>query len=163
MQTRIPRETGIREVERVCRSDPSMFDCLIVHLVRDPRAVLSSLMSRGFFMGSSTKKRLSEKPLAAEAISIVRQNAQMICSLIEGNLDYVNSEWSNWFKGRYILVCYEDAISNMSRAVNDIYKFTGLNMIETISNWIKGVLPPGQSKSRTRAVVLSNTNAVCYR
>ena len=160
MQTRIPRETGIREVERVCRSDPSMFDCLVVHLVRDPRAVLSSLMSRGFFMGNPTKKRLSEKPLAAEAISIVKRNAEMICSLIEGNLDYVNSEWSNWFKGRYILVRYEDAISNMSRAVNDMYKSIGLNMVETISNWLKGVPPPGQSTSRAKATVLSNTDAV---
>ena len=158
MQTRLPREIGIREVERVCRLDPSKFDCLIVHLVRDPRAVLSSLMSRGFFMGSSTRRMLSEEPLPAEAISIVKQNAQLICSLIEGNLDYVHSKWSNWFKGRYILVRYEDAISNVSRAVNAIYKFTGLDMVETISNWIKGVPPPGRSKSKT--MVLSNTNAV---
>ena len=158
MQSRLPREIGIREVERVCRSDPSKFNCLIVHLVRDPRAVLSSLMSRGFFMGSSTRRMLSEEPLPAEAISIVKQNAQLICSLIEGNLDYVHSKWSNWFKGRYILVRYEDAISNVSRAVNAIYKFTGLDMVETISNWIKGVPPPGRSKSKT--MVLSNTNAV---
>ena len=157
MQSRLPREIGIREVERVCRSDPSKFDCLIVHLVRDPRAVLSSLMKRGFFMGDSTRKLFSEKPLPTEAISIVKKNAQMLCSLIEGNLGYVNSKWSNWFKSRYILVRYEDAITNVSRALNNIYKFTGLNMVETISNWIKGVPPPGRSKSKT--MVLSNKNA----
>ena len=159
MQTRIPREAGIREVERVCRLNPSKFDCLIVHLVRDPRAVLSSLMSRGFFLKSSIKKMVSEKPLTAEAMSIVKQNAQMICSLITGNLEYVKSEWSNWFKSRYILVRYEDAISNMSRAVNDMYKSLGLDMAEPISKWLKGVPPPGRSTSRTKATVLSNTDA----
>ena len=51
-----------------------------------------------------------------------------------GNLDFVKSVWSNWFKSRYILVLYEDAISNMSRAVNDMYKSIGLDMVETISN-----------------------------
>ena len=50
MQTRLSSEIGIGEVERVCRLDPSKFDCsLIVHLVRDPRAVLSSLIPMSFF------------------------------------------------------------------------------------------------------------------
>ena len=109
-------------------------------------------------MDSSTKQMFSKKPLPSEAISIVKQNAQMICSLITGNLDYVHSEWSNWFTGRYILVRYEDAISNMSRAVNDMYKYIGLDMVESISNWLKGVPPPGQSTSRLRAMVISNAD-----
>jgi len=158
MQTRIPREIGIREVERVCRSDPSKFDCLIVHLVRDPRAVLSSLIRRGFFFEQPARKMFTKKPLSTEAISLVKQNAQMLCSLIAGNLDYVKSEWSNWFKSRYILVRYEDAISNMSRAVNDMYKSIGLDMVETISKWIKGIPPPDGSISRLHATVLSNTD-----
>ena len=63
-------------------------------------------------MGDSTRKLFSEEPLPTEAISIVKQSAQMLCSLIKENLDYVNSKWSNC----YILVRYEDAISNVSRA-----------------------------------------------
>ena len=159
MQSRLPREIGIREVERVCRSEPSKFDCLIVHLVRDPRAVLSSLIRRAFFMGRYEryeKSLLTEQPLSAKGISLLKNNAQMLCSLIEENLNYVHSEWSNWFKGHYILVRYEDAISNMSRAVNDIYKSIGLDQVETISNWIKGVPPPGRSG---KTMVISNTTA----
>ena len=159
MQTRIPRETGIGDVERVCRSDPGKFDCLIVHLVRDPRAVLSSLIRRAFFFKHDARKMLTEKPLSAKAISLVRQNAQMICSIIEGNLDYADSEWSNWLKNRYILIRYEDAISNMSKAVNDMYKSIGLDMVESISDWIKGVPPPGTSTERIKATVLSTADA----
>ena len=44
----------------------------------------------------------------------------------------------------------------MSRAVNDIYKSIGLDMVETISNWIKGVPPPGRSG---KTMVISNTTA----
>ena len=159
MQTRLPREIGIREVERVCRSDPGKFDCLIVHLVRDPRAVLASLTERCFFMAEPARSLFTQKPLSAEGKSLLKKNAQMLCSLVMENLDYVNSEWSNWFKNRYILVRYEDAISNMSGAVNDMYKAIGLDMVEIISNWIKGVPPPGRSTSRAQATVLSNTDA----
>ena len=81
MQSRLPREIGIREVERVCRSEPSKFDCLIVHLVRDPRAVLSSLIRRAFFMGKYEryeKSLLTEQPLSAKGISLLKNNAQML-------------------------------------------------------------------------------------
>jgi len=159
MQTRLLEKIGLREVERVCRSDPSKFDCLVVHLIRDPRAVLSSLISRGFFYKNADRRLFNEKPLSTKAISLVTQNTQIVCSLIAGNLDYVNKEWSNWFQNRYILIRYEDCISNMSRAVNDMYKAIGLDMVETISNWIKGIPPPGQSTTRTKATVLSKTDA----
>ena len=159
MQTRLPRKIGIREVERVCRSDPSKFDCLIVHLVRDPRAVLASLTQRNFFMGEPARNLLTQTPLSAEGISLLKKNAQILCSLVMENLDFVSSEWSDWFKYHYLLVRYEDAISNMPRAVNDMYKSIGLNMVETISNWLKGVPPPGQSTLRSKATVLSSTDA----
>ena len=48
----------------------------------------------------------NETPLPAKEKSLVTQNVQMLCSLIAGNLDYVNTDCSNWFKSRYILVCY---------------------------------------------------------
>ena len=150
MQTRLPRETGIREVERVCRSDPSKFDCLIVHLVRDPRAVLSSLIKR-HFIGKPARS------LTPQGIANLKPNAQMLCSLVSENLDYVNTEWSNWFESRYILVRYEDAISNMSKVTYDMYKSIGLPMVETTVRWIKGVPPPGLSHNR--GMVISSTDA----
>ena len=162
MQTRLPREIGIGEVERVCRSDPSKFDCLIVHLVRDPRAVFSSLLRRGFFMTERPEHEkilLTQKPLSAEGMSLLKRNAQMPCSLIAENLNYVSKEWSNWFKSRYILIRYEDAINNMPRAINDMYASIGLDMVETITNWMKGIPPPGRSTSRDKATVLLNTDA----
>ena len=155
MQTRLPRDVGIRELERVCRSDPSTFDCLIVHLVRDPRAVLSSLIRRDFFGGPAIRL-LIQKPMSPEGISFLKQKAQTLCSLVSENLNHVNTEWSNWFKNRYILVRYEDAISNMSKAVNNMYKSVGLPMVDTITNWIKGI--PWSGRTRARGMILSSTD-----
>lgn len=158
MQTRLPREVGIRELERVCSSDPSKFDCLIIHLVRDPRAVLSSLIRRNFFMGQSYRELLTQKPMSPEGISLLKQNAQVLCSLVLDNLEHVNKESSNWFKSHYILVRYEDAISNMSKVVDDMYKFVGLRMVDAITNWIQGIQPTGRQIGRNHAFVLSNTD-----
>ena len=58
----------------------------------------------------------------------------MLCTLVLENLDYVQAEWSNWFKSRYILVRYEDIISNISNEVSDIYKYFDLPMVEVITN-----------------------------
>ena len=150
MQTRLPREIGIREVERVCRSDPGKFDCLIVHLVRDPRAVLSSLIKR-HFIGKPARS------LSPQGKANLKDNAHLLCSLVSENLDYVNTEWSNWFKGRYILVRYEDVISNMSKAMYDMYKAIGLPMVKTTVRWIEGIPPPG--RSHNRGMVISNADA----
>ena len=82
MQTRLPSEIGIGEVERVCRLlvDPSKFDCLIVHLVRDPRAVLSSLIPMSFFEGEVSSLRSP----------CLLKEYQILCSLVLENLE--NSE-----------------------------------------------------------------------
>jgi len=121
MQTRLPREGGIRELEQVCRSDPIKFDCLIVHLVRDPRAVLSSLIPRRFFMKGPVANLFTQTPMSPEGIKLLKENAQTLYALVSENLDYVLAEWSNWFKRRYILVRYEDIISNFSKEVFHIF------------------------------------------
>ena len=158
MQTRLPREGGIRELERVCRSDPGKFDCFIVHLVRDPRAVLSSLISRRFFMEGQAANLFTQTPMSPEGIKLLKENAQTLCTIVMANLDHVHAEWSNWFKSRYVLVRYEDIINNISKEVSDIYKYIGLPMVNIITNWIKGIPPPGGHKARHRAMVISSTD-----
>ena len=158
MQTRLPREGGIHELEQVCNSDPRKFVCFIIHLVRDPRAVLSSLIPRRFFMEGPVANLFTQTPMSPEGIKLLKENAQMLCTLVLENLDHVHAEWSNCFKSRYILVRYEDIISNISKQVSDIYKYFGLPMVDIITNWIKGIPPPGRDASpRYMALVISKT------
>ena len=145
MQTRLPGEIGIRELQRVCSSEPKNFECLIVHLVRDPRAVISSLIFRKFFIPAGPKAKLiTEKHTSLEGKEMIRHNSEILCSLVEVNLNYVNTEWSNWFSGRYILTRYEDTTNDLLNTVSKMYNFTGLRMVTSINNWIlEGKKPPG--------------------
>ena len=155
MQTRLPSKGGIHELEQVCRSDPGKFDCFIVHQVRDPRAVLSSLISKRFYSLEPTANVFTKMPMSPEGMKLVKENAQMLCTLVLENLDHVYAEWSNWFKSRYLLIRYEDIIINLSKEVSDIYKYFGLPMVDIITNWIKGIPPPGMRKARYYAMVIS--------
>ena len=71
--------------------------------------MLTSAIGRQFFLPNGPKKNLiTLRNPTSEVREIIKNNARIICSLVEENLNYVNEEWSNWFKDRYILVRYED-------------------------------------------------------
>lgn len=136
MQTRLPRKIGIQELERFCSSDPNQFDCLIIHLVRDPRAVLSSLLRRKFFIKDSKRYLFDSDRLSAQATEIIKQNAQLLCSQVVDNLNYVKEVWPKWFEGRYKLIRYEDIVTNAFNTMEDMYNFVGLPKVDSITKWI---------------------------
>ena len=159
MQTRLPREIGIRELQRVCTSEPTRFECLIIHLVRDPRAVITSAIGRRFFLPKGPKKNLiTFKNLTSEGKEIIKNNARIICSLVEENLNYVKEEWSNWFKDRYILVRYEDVPGDLLTTVHHMYNFTGLPMVDYVEKWIIGGTPPGGIENDKPEFVISKND-----
>ena len=159
MQTRLPREIGIRELQRVCTTEPTRFECLIIHLVRDPRAVITSAIRRKFFLPRRPKRNLITLiNTTSEGQEIIKNNTRIICSLVEENLNYVNEEWSNWFKDRYILVRYEDVPGNLLTTVHRMYDFTGLPMVDYVKKWIIGGKPPGGVKNNEPEFVISNND-----
>ena len=145
MQTRLPGEIGVRELQQICSSQPDTFKCLIVHLVRDPRAVTSSLIINKFYMPNGPKKKLIvTRNACQEGKEMIRRHSNIMCSQIEENLKYVNEEWSNWFRGRYILIRYEDTVKDLIRTMQKMYNFTGLPMVNSITKWVeKGIRPTG--------------------
>ena len=137
MQTRLPRNIGIQELQRVCSADPARFDCLIIHLVRDPRAMVSSLLGRKFFItGGPKRKLLTSRPLTTEGRELVKQNAELMCSQVSDNVNYAKENWLNWFRGRYKVIRYEDIVGNAANTANELYNFVGLSMVESIHKWI---------------------------
>ena len=137
MQYRLPDEIGISELQRVCSSEPTQFECLTIHLVRDPRAVLWSVIHRKFFLRNAADRRLvSLRNTPREGKEFVMRYTRRLCSLSEKNLNYVNAEGQNWLKGRYILVRYEDTPGDLFRTVVHMYNFTGLSMDSSIKKWI---------------------------
>ena len=149
MQTRLPRNIGIQELQRVCSADPARFDCLIIHLVRDPRAVVSSLLGRKFFiMGGPERNLLTSSPLTAEGRELVKQHAELMCSQVSNNINYAKENWLNWFRGRYKVIRYEDIVGNALNTTDELYNFVGLSMVESIYKWIvEGEKPVGTGAS----------------
>lgn len=120
---------------------------MIIHLVRDPRAVLSSLIQRQFFLPKWPKRNLIvAKNTHRGGNNIISRNARILCSQVEGNLKYVNAEWESWFKTRYILVRYEDIVSDLVKSVQYMYNFTGLPLVPSIKKWIHKGEPPVRSR-----------------
>ena len=159
MQTRLPREIGIRELQRVCTTEPTRFECLIIHLVRDPRAVITSAIGRRFFLPKGPKRNLiTLKNQTSEGKEIIKNNTRIICSLVEENLNYVKEEWYNWFEDRYILVRYEDVPGDLLTAVRRMYNFTGLPMVDDVKKWIIEGKPPGGIKNDEPEFVISNND-----
>ena len=145
MQTRLPRNIGIQELQRVCSADPAKFDCLIIHLVRDPRAMVSSLLGRKFFIQRGPKRKLlTSSPLTTEGLELVKQHAELMCSQVSNNINYAKENWLNWFKGRYKVIRYENIVGNTTRTANELYNFVGISMVESICKWIvEGKKPVG--------------------
>ena len=158
MQTRLPRESGIRELQRVCSTEPTRFECLIIHLVRDPRAVLTSAIKSQFFLPKGPKRKLiTLRNPTSEGQEIIKNNARIMCSLVEENLNSVNEQWFNWFKDRYILVRYEDVPGDLLTAVHRMYNFTGLPMVDYVKNWtLGGKTPCGDKRDEAYFVISKN-------
>ena len=161
MQTRLPRDIGIQELQRVCTADPAKYDCLIIHLVRDPRAVVSSLLSRYFFiLEGPERKLLTSRPLTKEGRELVKQHAELMCSQVSNNINYVKENWLNWFRGRYKVIRYEDMLGNVLNTTSELYDFVGLSMVETIHKWIVDGENPVAADGKTFQIGENNVNTL---
>lgn len=141
MQTRFPGPIGIQELIRLCSSTPREFDCLIVHLVRDPRADLSSLIEKAFFSSGKIRELFLSRPIPEAGLELIEQRALLMCSLVEENLRFVK-QMPELFKGRYKLIRYEDVVRNLPEATADLYEFVGLPMVESMKKWLSDGVPP---------------------
>ena len=158
MQTRLPGKSGVHDLQRVCNSQPDKFDCLIIHLVRDPRAVISSLINHKFYL-LAKKKLITTQNTTNEGKEIIRHNSFIVCSLIEHNLNYVNERWSTWFRGRYTLLRYEDITGDLFSVALHLYNFTGIPMVTTIRKWIlEGTWPLDVNAKHPAFVVSEKDN-----
>ncbi|XP_069809147.1 carbohydrate sulfotransferase 1-like [Dendropsophus ebraccatus] len=133
---------------RTLVEDPRL-NLKIIHLVRDPRAVLASRMStfvdqyRSYNIWNSSGR----KPHSID-LSLIRN----VC------IDYSNSLETafgrpSWLKGKYMLVRYEDLARDPMKKATNIYNFIGLQWKEGLSSWIEentnATVSPNSSKFAT--------------
>ncbi|XP_068459043.1 carbohydrate sulfotransferase 1-like isoform X2 [Clinocottus analis] len=117
---------------RILTEDPRL-DLKIVHLVRDPRAILASRMMAfsDQFRAWKIWNATGRQPRYVDLTQITSTCKDMAASAETG------LQRPAWLRGRYLLVRYEDLAFNPRDKATEIYRFVGLEMEDRVRMWIE--------------------------
>lgn len=107
---------------------PLDYSLKVVHLVRDPRAVLNTRVVHDSHENWTVKS--------------VLKHAQSLCRDMLRNIKYAVSAPS-WLQGRYTLLRYEDLATNPHQIAEQLYKFVGISISPQVRLWIDRSLREG--------------------
>ncbi|XP_029440325.1 carbohydrate sulfotransferase 5-like [Rhinatrema bivittatum] len=113
--------------------DPSL-DLKIIHLVRDPRAILSS--REGFPYLNEDDATISRVQNSKNNISVVMQE---ICNAQVQMYKLASQDPQPFLKGRYRMMRYEDLVRDPVAHIRDLYDFVGLKITPSMESWIYNV------------------------
>ncbi|XP_077424713.1 carbohydrate sulfotransferase 1 isoform X2 [Vanacampus margaritifer] len=124
---RIPEVMDLRTLVE----DPRL-DLKIIHLVRDPRAILASRITAfsDQFRAWKIWNATGRQPRYVDLSQITSTCKDMLASAEAGLLRPA------WLQGRYLLVRYEDLAFNPKHMANELYQFIGLEMEDRVQTWI---------------------------
>uniref|UniRef100_UPI0037E6FF7E carbohydrate sulfotransferase 6-like n=1 Tax=Semicossyphus pulcher TaxID=241346 RepID=UPI0037E6FF7E len=113
--------------------DPSL-DLRIIHLVRDPRAVmLSKLRTAGNF---HIDDHIILEQRSIPAAEVQYQVLQEVCRGHVRINERAILKPPPFLEGRYKMVRYEDIAHNPLEEINEMYDFAGLEMTTQLKEWI---------------------------
>ena len=107
---------------------PMDFSLKVVHLIRDPRAVLNS--------------RVLDNSRQNWTIKSVGEHAQSMCRDMLRNIKYAVSA-PVWLHGRYTLIRYEDLATNPHQIAEQLYRYLGVTIAPQVRSWIDRTLRDG--------------------
>ena len=127
---------------------PVDYSLKVVHLVRDPRAVLNA--------------RVLDSSHENWTIKSVRDHAQSLCRDMLRNIKYAVSAPA-WLQGRYTLIRYEDLATSPHQIAEQLYQFVGVSIAQNVRLWIdrtlrEGFVSPSLVNSIYRPVSYSGRN-----
>uniref|UniRef100_A0A3P9INB0 Sulfotransferase n=2 Tax=Oryzias latipes TaxID=8090 RepID=A0A3P9INB0_ORYLA len=116
---------------RTLMEDPRL-DLKILHLVRDPRAILASRMTAfpDQFRAWKIWNVTGRQPRYVDLSQITSTCKDMAASAETG------LQGPAWLHSRYLLVRYEDLALNPETKSTEIYRFVGLEMGQRVRTWI---------------------------
>lgn len=117
--SRLP-EKSIKTILTACDTD-----CKIVFLVRDPRGVIPSSRSVGFFKEQGEGK----------ALQGTRLFSYWQCKQTEDNLEFIRN-LPDSIRSKIKLQRYEDLALNPLKELSGLYEFAGLTVLESVRKWL---------------------------
>lgn len=117
---------------RTLTEDPRL-DLKIIHLVRDPRAILASRMMAfaDQFRAWKIWNATGRQPRYVDLSQITGTCKDMLSSAETG------LQKPAWLRGRYMPVRYEDLAFNPKEKAAEIYRFVGLEMEDRVRFWVE--------------------------
>ncbi|KAJ0029168.1 hypothetical protein NQD34_004165 [Periophthalmus magnuspinnatus] len=137
--------------------DPGL-DLRIVHLVRDPRAVMRSREESSKSFTSDSAIVLEQRNVSTADVQY--QVMQEICRSHVRIKERALQKPPPFLEGRYKLVRYEDLARNPLDEIGSIYDFVGLEMTSTLKEWIYKVTHGKGKGTKKEAFKITSRNAV---
>ncbi|XP_029951243.1 carbohydrate sulfotransferase 6-like [Salarias fasciatus] len=136
--------------------DPGL-DIRIVHLVRDPRAVMRSreASAKAFMRDNSILLEQRSVPAA----EVQYQVMQEICRSHVRINERAVLKPPPFLKGRYKMIRYEDLARNPLEEIRAIYEFAGLEMTTQLAEWIYKVTHGKGKGAKSEAFKITSRNA----
>lgn len=136
--------------------DPSL-DLRIIHLVRDPRAVVRSReqSAKAFMYDDAIVLEQRSVPAAEVQYKVIQEICRSHVRINERAIQ----KPPPFLKGRYKLVRYEDVARNPLVEINSIYEFVGLKMTTQLEEWIYKVTHGKGKGSKKEAFEITSRNA----
>ena len=147
LSPRIPTSRDwIETFSRSCSTN-SASRCKVIHLVRDPRAVAYSLKSVRFFKRRKDPRR--------DFVWFVKK----ICRQMEFDLSAFTTARTLLPDG-YRLIRFEDLARNPLSMVSELYKFVGIEMLDTIKKWLHETTKAGNARKRAFGTIRDSKKVV---
>ncbi|KAJ7377245.1 hypothetical protein OS493_030056 [Desmophyllum pertusum] len=128
-------ENNIKNILSAC--DTSDVDCQIIFLIRDPRAVIPSARSVGFFSDQGS-------PLSLNSLRLF---SYQTCKQTEENLVFLKNLPLKW-RNRVMIQRYEDFAMDPLKVLSRLYNFAGLPMLDSVKTWLNQTTHPSQSREK---------------
>lgn len=137
--------------------DPNL-DLRIIHLVRDPRAVMRSREESAKAFERDNAVVLEQRNVPAAEVQY--QVMQEICHSHVRINERAILKAPPFLKGRYKMVRYEDMAHDPLREIIGMYEFVGLEMTGQLEEWIYKVTHGKGKGSKKEAFKITSRNAV---
>ncbi|KAM4721380.1 carbohydrate sulfotransferase 5-like [Rhinophrynus dorsalis] len=138
-------------------TDPSL-NLKIIHLVRDPRAVVKSreqalkalARDNGIVLNTNGTKVDDSRYEVMQAIC--RSHVQMY--------ETATYKSPSFLEGRYMLVRYEDVVRDPQREITQMYEFANLKMTTKLKSWIYNITHGQGPGSKREAFKITSRDAI---
>ncbi|KAL9982296.1 hypothetical protein ACROYT_G004323 [Oculina patagonica] len=147
LHSRVPNKT-IQSLQELFQQQ-DRYDVKLIHLVRDPRAVI---YSRVYAVKWIKRSYLDQD---------FRFNVHQICDPIEQNIRMGLLYPPPWLRNRFKVIRYEDLAVNTANIAQELYGFAGFDWSASVDKWISAHnRPPNNPKERRAYSLYRNASHV---